>query len=318
MLDERLAAEQGAAHRRAVAPHQGSRHLEVQREVSTREAALILGRSERTIQRAIAKGEIAATRVGSAYRISPAELARCAGSTPPAQPSPPTPPLASIVALPGATARLTSLPEPLSSFVGRDEELARVVSLLEDPAVRVITLTGPGGIGKTRLATAAASVVQDWFADGVLFIGLEAIRRPDRVIPAIAKALGLRERPGQPRQEQLQRFLRDKQMLLLLDNLEQVLPAAPAIAELVAMAKRLTMLATSRAPLRISGEREIVLAPLALPGPGASLAELLASDAGRLFHRARGRARPGLRRRRGIGAAYRRNLRPARRLAAGH
>jgi non-specific serine/threonine protein kinase len=256
-----------------------------------REAARILGRSERTIQRAIASGEIPARKVGSAYRISRAALARIASSAPPAPPSPPSPPLAPIVALPSAAERMTSLPEPLSSFVGRDEELARVTRLLTDPKVRVITITGPGGIGKTRLALAAAALVQQQVADGVVFVGLESTHRPEQVIPAIFRAIGLRERPGQPRQAQLQAFLRHKQLLLLLDNLEQVLAAAPAIAELVATARRATVLATSRAPLRVTGEREIALAPLALPSAGASVADILASDAGCLFiERARAHA----------------------------
>jgi non-specific serine/threonine protein kinase len=276
MRDERSVGEQDAATGRA-AP------LERRYEVSTREAARILGRSERTIQRAIANGEIAATRVGSAYRISRDELARLASVAPPPPPSPPSPPPAAIVALPSPAESMASLPEPLSSFVGRQVDLERLVALLEGPAARVITVTGAGGIGKTRLAVAAASIVQDRFADGVVFVGLEAIRRPEQVLPAMARALGVRERAGQPRQEQLQRFLRHKQLLLLLDNVEQVLAAAPEVAALAAAAKQVRVLVTSRAPLRVSGEREFPLAPLGLPLDGVSVAEVISSDAGRLF-----------------------------------
>ena len=282
MRDKRFAAEHGAA-RWGAGSQEGLRLLDDQPGVSTREAAKILGRSERSIQRAIATGQLAATRVGSAYRIAPSELSRFAGVAPPPPPSPPSRPPAAIVALPSPAEAMTSLPEPLSSFVGRGEELGRLVGLLEDPAVPVISVTGPGGIGKTRLAVAAASTAQDRFADGVVFVGLEAIRRPDQVLPAIARALGVRERAGQPRREQLHRFLRHKQLLLLLDNFEQVLAAAPEVAALAVAAKHVTVLATSRAPLRVSGERELPLAPLGLPRDDVSVEAVLSSDAGRLF-----------------------------------
>src|SRR5687768_7955379 len=144
MRDERFPNEQGVAPRRGTEPHHSPRHVGDPSDVVTREAARTLGRSERTIQRAIANGELAATRVGSAYRIARAELARFAGVAPPSPPTPPPGPPATIVALPGLAESMASLPEPLSSFVGRDEELASVVALLEDPAVRVITITGPG------------------------------------------------------------------------------------------------------------------------------------------------------------------------------
>jgi predicted ATPase len=132
-----------------------------------------------------------------------------------------------------------------------------------------VTLTGPGGSGKTRLALEAADSLLDRFASGVYLVGLAPLRDPDSVASSIAQALGLRERGGIPLRQSLQEYLREKQMLLLLDNFEQVLAAAPLVSELLAAAPRLKILVTSRAPLHLQGEKEFAVPPLALPPPGS-------------------------------------------------
>jgi excisionase family DNA binding protein len=246
--------------------------------VSTREAADALGLSERTVRRAVLDGHLTATRVGSAYRIDPESLHRFAAQLPAAGPRP----LADVVAFPGRES--ATAPAQLSSFVGRDAELAAVLASLHDPATRLLTLTGPGGIGKTRLAIAAAdAIAADSFRDGAVFVALADVPSPELVLPAIVLALGLHERPGQKRKDQLLSFLRGKQLLLLLDNFEHVLDAGPEIAALLIRSPGVKALVTSRAPLRVMGERELPAPPLTLAGAAASPAELLASEAGRLF-----------------------------------
>ncbi|MFL5807405.1 MAG: ATP-binding protein [Roseiflexaceae bacterium] len=131
--------------------------------------------------------------------------------------------------------------------------------------VRLVTLSGPGGVGKTRLALALAAALQDAFADGVWFVGLASIRAPDLVLAAIAQVLGVKENGGQPLIETLKIFLHEKQSLLVLDNFEQVEAAAPLIAALLASAPRLKALVTSRALLHLSGEHEFAVSPLAVP-----------------------------------------------------
>jgi excisionase family DNA binding protein len=247
--------------------------------VSTREAAAALGVSEQAVRQAIARGVLAAGKQGRAYRIRRDELDRYAQrrlGLHPAQPR------GKLVALP-VPVLSPALPKPATRFVGRVDELATLVALLEDPAERVVTVTGPGGIGKTRLALAAAAVIQNRFRDGIHFVDLSAVTRPRLVVPAVAQSLGLRERAGQDRRGQLVAYLRGKNLLLILDNFEQILDAAPDVALLVAAAPGVCVLVTSRAPLRISGERELPVPPLSLAGADAAPDELLASDAGRLF-----------------------------------
>jgi excisionase family DNA binding protein len=251
-------------------------------ELPTREAAIALGRNVRTIRRAIERGELAATRTGSSYRIAVDDLMRYAARSD-ARASPRSP--ARLVAFPTLPTVSSVLPQPLSSFIGRAADVAAVVALVTDPTVRLLTLTGPGGIGKTRLALAATDAAQDRFPDGVAFVALAALSNPAHVLPAICQALGLREVAGRDRRSQLLAFLRTKRLLLVIDNVEHVLAAAPEIADIAAGAPQVTLLATSRAPLRVAGEQEIAVAPLSLPPSAlpATAADLLASDATRLF-----------------------------------
>jgi predicted ATPase/class 3 adenylate cyclase len=181
--------------------------------------------------------------------------------------------------------RRTNLPAQPTPLIGRKREIVEVTTLLRRDDVRLLTLTGSGGTGKTRLALQAAAELADAYVDGVWFVDLAPISDPPLVGVAIAQALGVPEIAGQPRVESLKAFLRPRQVLLLLDNLEQVVEAAPLLAELLMAALRLTVLATSRVALRLSGEHEYPVPPLALPGPEAlpPLAQLTQYDAVRLF-----------------------------------
>ncbi len=175
------------------------------------------------------------------------------------------------------------LPAPLTSFVGREREVEQFVALLRRPDVRLATLTGPGGVGKTRLALRVAEELAAAFGDGVAVVSLAPIAGPNLVGPTVARALGVREASDRPIGERLAAALRDRHLLLLLDNFEQVVKAAPLVVELLAGCPRLKVLATSREPLRLSAERVVAVPPLALPDLDRPAAELAASEAVRLF-----------------------------------
>src|SRR6266540_2097664 len=176
---------------------------------------------------------------------------------------------ATFPALNSLYARRTNLPAQPTAFIGREQDVAAIAALLRRTDVRLVTLTGPGGIGKTRLSLQLAAELIDDFPDGVYFVDLAPIREPTLVISAIVQTLGLREAGNQPLLAQLKEYLRDKRMLLLLDNFEQVLEAAPPLAELLSTASRLKLLVTSRENLHLRGEKDVVVAPLALPDRAA-------------------------------------------------
>ncbi len=159
----------------------------------------------------------------------------------------------------------TNLPTQPTLLIGREEAVADLRKRLLQPESRMLTLSGPPGIGKTRLGLQVAAQLLDDFSDGVFYIGLASIRDVNLIPTTIASILSIPEGGPQTPLERLKAFLRDKQILLVLDNFEQILAAAPQIAELLAACPSLKLLVTSRAPLRIRYERQIPVSPLAVP-----------------------------------------------------
>jgi predicted ATPase/DNA-binding SARP family transcriptional activator len=160
-----------------------------------------------------------------------------------------------------------NLPAPPNPFIGRERDLAEACALLQQPGVRLVTLIGAGGCGKTRLALAVASSLRDAgaFADGVVFVPLAGLRDPAQVLDEIARACGLREQPQRALAQALRDHLGDGRTLLVLDNVEHLLPASAEIAALLAFAPQLHVLATSRATLHLVGEHLLHVQPLPLP-----------------------------------------------------
>ena len=174
-----------------------------------------------------------------------------------------------------------NLPPQLTTFVGRDQ-VEEAAALLRD-GVRLLTLTGPGGTGKTRLSIEVAGELGDVFPDGIYWVPLAAIADTALVAPAIATSLGLHDVGSRPVAERLTEHLRDMTALLVIDNFEQLLPAAPLVGELLRAAPNVRVIASSRSPLRVYGEREFPVPPLTLPDLAAGPEVLAQSEAVRLF-----------------------------------
>ncbi len=228
--------------------------------------------------------------------------------------------------------RPNNLPTQLTSFVGREAELRDAAKLLA--TTRLLTLTGPGGTGKTRLSLQLAADVGHEFADGVWFVPLEPVRDPSLIASRIASVLGLVESAGRSARDLLVDWLGQRHILLVLDNFEQVIEGAPVVADLLRSSERLSVIATSRAPLRVSGEQEYPVPGLPVPRDILALSDLeklnlpqgrarprgrrdLAVRGGPAVHRPRARRSAGLHGHERECPGRRRDLLPAPRDAAG-
>jgi predicted ATPase/class 3 adenylate cyclase len=158
-----------------------------------------------------------------------------------------------------------NLPLQPTPLVGREKEVSEVCDLLRRDETRLLTLTGPGGTGKTRVALQAAADLLDDFPDGTFFVPLATLTEAELFSSAVAETLGVRETGEQPLDESLKEYLSERHLLLLLDNFEQVLGAAPTVTEMIAGASGFKVLATSRTPLRLYGEKEYAVPPLSVP-----------------------------------------------------
>ena len=177
----------------------------------------------------------------------------------------------------------TNLPRPATRLVGRRLEVASIGSLLRDPDVRLLTLSGPGGIGKTRLAIEAAAELAPEFEHGIAFVDLAPIADPALVEPTVAAAVDVNNDPQLTTRQQLVARLRGRELLLVLDNFERLLPAAPLVAELLVAAPRLRVLTTSRTLLHITAEHDYPVPPLAVPPQSDDLDALARNDSVSVF-----------------------------------
>ncbi len=205
-------------------------------------------------------------RLAAALGLSDAERAELMAARSGGIPAPHSPPAAvAAVSTEPAIPPEPGLPEYMEPLIGREREMEVLLHLLGMPEVRLLTLTGPGGVGKTRLGSEVVRQALDLFPDGAIFVPLASLKDPALVLPAVAQVLGLRESGGRTPREVLRGYLQDRQMLLVLDNFEHVLGASPEVGEVLLACGRLKVVATSRAPLRLQGEQEYPVPPLAVP-----------------------------------------------------
>lgn len=195
---------------------------------------------------------------------------------------------------PGRAATGSAIPSAYTPIVGRDRERDEILRMLRTPEMRIVTLVGPGGIGKSRLAIEVATTVAAAGGE-VAFALLESVTSPDDVVPAIARAMGVRDSGERPPQEALLGALEGRELLLVLDNMEHVLEAADALVRLITALPLLTILVTSRSPLRLRAEHVYVVAPLASPGEDESVETLEATASVALFVQRAQAVLPGFR-----------------------
>lgn len=179
--------------------------------------------------------------------------------------------------------RANNLPLQVTEFLGRSQELAAIEAMMESPGVRLLTITGPGGAGKTRLSLQVAADLSDGFRDGVFFVDLSRETEPEAAFEAVVRALDLPVAGGGSALQTLQTRLRDSELLLVLDNFEQVLDAATGVSDLIQQAAALKILITSRATLRIRAEQVYPVPPLSLPNATAPTDVIAESEAVQLF-----------------------------------
>ena len=261
------------------------RVIEFPRFLNAHEAASKLGLNERTIRRAIHRGSLKATKRGRQFLVDPSDLARFqtarSSSTSPKPESGPR--LLPHRFQPRLT--LPALPGLQTSMIGRREELEGISALLADPDARIVSLTGPGGVGKTRLAITCAEVNAASFAQGAGFISLTEIADPESVPAALVRALGVAAARAESTEAGLIAHLKDVDGLLVLDNFEQIVAASPVIMRIASACPGLKFLITSRTRLKLSVEREYRVEPLPLPQITRAMTrdKWTASDAVRLF-----------------------------------
>lgn len=186
---------------------------------------------------------------------------------------------------PSRPAIASSLPDRPTPFIGREAQLAEVIGLFRRPGHHLVTLTGPGGVGKTRLALQAARALVDYYRDGVFFVDLAPISVPDLVAGRIARTLGLKEGPARSPVDSIIDHLVSRRCLLLLDNFEQVMATAPSVGELMNALPQLDILVTSREILNVYGEQEYPVPPLSVPDPSGPTAGLADYESVALFVR---------------------------------
>ena len=229
---------------------------------------------ERIVRKALAKDKAARYQTASELADDLKKLEREVEFKSRLEQSAPAPDGSTSASEPFSPSRLNipnNLPGQLTPLIGRKAEARAVKDQLLRDDVRVLTLTGPGGTGKTRLSLKAAADLLGEFPDGVFFVGLAAINDSALIASTIAQTLGIKEAAGNVLVEQLKEFLSERQMLLVIDNFEQVIAAAPVIVGLLNASRRLKVLVTSREPLRITGEHEFAVQPLAVPDSDQSL-----------------------------------------------
>lgn len=195
-----------------------------------------------------------------------------------------SPELAVVATAPRARPRTSSsVPATPRPLIGRDADVNGASEMLLREGTRLVTITGTGGTGKTRLAVELARALDDEFPDGTTFVDLSGVSDPERFLPVVGRALGIRESAERTITEALQSIIGDDRILLVLDNMEQILAAAPQVAELLSAMPNAKILVTSRSPLRISWEHEYPLPPLSVPPPGSDYDDVDQADAVRLF-----------------------------------